>query len=240
MPLPMERRERKAKTGDPRKVVGYLRASTDKQELSPEAQRAALRAWCESRRCELVAVHEDPGVSGAAPLDKGPALLAALDSLKLHGAGVLLAARRDRIARDVVNAAVIERMAEKAGAKVMTADGAVEGDGPDGWLMKTIKDAFAQYELLIIRARTRAGLAVKKARNERTGGVPFGYRVAEDGKHLEPIEQEQAIIVEARTLREQGLTLLDVGRRLEETGRRPRNGGCWHATQIARLCARAA
>lgn len=49
--------------------------------LGPEAQRAALLRWAEVRGLQLVAVHEDRGVSGAAPLDRRPGLLAALDSL---------------------------------------------------------------------------------------------------------------------------------------------------------------
>ena len=36
--------------------------------LGPEAQRAALLRWAEVRGLQLVAVHEDRGVSGAAPL----------------------------------------------------------------------------------------------------------------------------------------------------------------------------
>ncbi len=47
--------------------------------LGPEAQRAALLRWAEVRGLQLVAVHEDRGMSGAAPLDRRPGLLAALD-----------------------------------------------------------------------------------------------------------------------------------------------------------------
>ena len=43
-------------------------------------------------------------------------------------------------------------------------------------------DAFAEYERAIIRARTRAALAVKRGRGERTGEVPYGFRLAEDAQ----------------------------------------------------------
>ena len=59
-------------------AVGYIRVSTEEQTLGPEAQRVALARWAEARKIQLVAVHEDRGVSGAAPLDRRPGLLAAL------------------------------------------------------------------------------------------------------------------------------------------------------------------
>lgn len=33
------------RTGDAKAAVGYLRVSTDEQNLGPEAQRAAILAW---------------------------------------------------------------------------------------------------------------------------------------------------------------------------------------------------
>ena len=44
--------------------------------------------------------------------------------------------------------------------------------------MRGIVDVFAAYEREVIRARTRAALGVKRARGERTGEIPYGYRVA--------------------------------------------------------------
>lgn len=54
------------------------------------------------------------GVSGAASVEERPGLVAALAALRVHGAGVLVAAKRDRIARDTVVAAMVERAASKA------------------------------------------------------------------------------------------------------------------------------
>ncbi len=59
---------------DPKKVVGYVRVSTDEQALGPEAQKTALEAWCKAQGARLVAVCEDIGVSGATSLEKRPGL----------------------------------------------------------------------------------------------------------------------------------------------------------------------
>lgn len=223
----------------PSLVVGYVRASTDRQDLSPDAQRAALARWCETNGASLVAVHEDAGVSGAAPLDKRPGLLAALDALKGHGAGVLLVAKRDRLARDVFVAAMVERLAERHGARVLSADGSANAEGPEGSLFRNILNAFAEYERALIRARTKAALAVKAARGERTGGVPYGFRLAADGVHVEADAEERAVVERVRALRAEGRTLRAIAADLDVRGRAPRGGGRWHPQTVANI-ARAA
>ena len=46
------------------KAVGYIRVSTERQEISPDAQRHMLEQWARMAKAELVAVHQDR-VSGA-------------------------------------------------------------------------------------------------------------------------------------------------------------------------------
>lgn len=95
-------------------------------------------------------------------------------------------------------------------------------------MMRGMVDVFAQYERALIRARTRAALAVKKSRGERIGGIPYGQKLAADGVHLESDAGELEKIRVARELRAEGLSLRAVGRRLAECGMLPRSGGRWH------------
>ena len=53
-------------------------------------------------------------------------------------------------------------------------------------MMRKIVDVFAEYELLVIRLRTRVGLAAKKRRGERTGNVPYGFDLVDDGRRSKP------------------------------------------------------
>lgn len=225
----------------PRNVaVGYIRVSTDDQALGPEAQRAALEAWAARNGADLVAVFEDLGVSGAAALDRRPGLLAAVDALADHGAGVLVVAKRDRLARDTMAAAMIERLADRAGARIVSADGVGDGDGPESLLMRRIVDAFAEYERALIRGRTCAALAAKKARGERAGEVPFGSRVAVDGRTLEADAGEGAVVDAVRELRAAGLSIRGIAAELDRRGFRSRSGKALAATQVARILERAA
>lgn len=230
---------RRTRSADPLVVVGYVRVSTDEQNLGPEAQRAALARWCEARGARLAAVCVDHGVSGAAALDRRPGLLAALDALAEHGAGTLLVAKRDRLARDVMTAAMVEAAAARVGGKVQSAAGEGEGDDPAALLMRRMVDAFAEYERALIRGRTKAALAVKRTRGERVGALPIGSGLADDG-HTLVVDAGEARAVELiRELRATGLSFVGIARELNERGIAAR-GGRWHPTTVDRVLRRVA
>ena len=221
----------------PVRVVGYVRVSTDEQHQGPRAQRDEIERWCAARGAELVAVHEDCGVSGAAALDARPGLLAAIDDLA--AGAVLLVAKRDRLARDVMAAAMIERLVARAGATVATCNGAGDGAGPEAQLMRRMIDAFAEYERELIRARTRAALAAKKARGEIVGEAPIGTARGADGRTLAADPGEARAVELIRELRAEGVSIRRIAAELNERGVEAR-GGRWHATTVARVLARVA
>jgi DNA invertase Pin-like site-specific DNA recombinase len=181
----------------------------------------------------------DRGVSGGAALDQRPGLLAALAAVTKLDAGVLLVAKRDRLARDTLVAAMVERLVERAGARVCTADGIAAGDAPEALLMRRIVDAFAEYERLTIQARTKAALAVKRSRRERISREPpYGWRFSSDGNHIEPEPREQATIALAQELRRSGMSLRRIGQRLAKRGHMPRTAKCWHPQTITSITKR--
>ncbi len=201
--------------------------------LGPEAQRAALLRWAEVRGLQLVAVHEDRGLSGAAPLDRRPGLLAALDSLEQHGAAYLVAAKRDRFARDVILAAQLERLVERQHGRLVSADGAGEGDSPEAELMRRILDAFGAFEREIIRGRTRAALATKRAKGLKFGSTaPYGWRL--NGERLEPDPEEQRMLVRLHELAANGRSLRQLAAALTTEGFTPR-GRRWHPNSVRRI-----
>ena len=230
-----------AKTS-PTRAVGYIRVSKSKQEISPEAQRAAIDNWCEANGCVLVAVHSDIGVSGGTPLDKCPALLAALDSLRDEEASVLLLAKRDRLGRDVLKAALVERLTQRASAEVVSADGAGNGNSPEAQLMRTMIDAFAQYERALIRARTKAALAQKKSKGQRVGRIPYGWQLAIDGNQIEPNPEEQEVIAQIWGLRTTGASQQAIADELNNSGIVARGVGdqptSWKQATVSRLLRR--
>lgn len=231
---------KRTRKGDGRIAVGYLRVSTEDQRLGPEAQRAAIEAWAAREGVTIAAWCEDAGVSGGSDLADRPGLVAALGELRARRAGVLVVAKRDRLARDVYVAATIERAIGSTGARVACADGVANGDTPADAFLRTILDGAAEYERALIRARTRSALHAKRARGERAGAVPFGYRLAPDGSHLDADTAEQSIIARVRTLRAGGVSLRAIVADLAAAGCAGRTGRALALTQVARIVGTAA
>ena len=219
------RRRTRQVPADPARAVSYLRVSTDRQELGPAAQRAAIATWARSNGVEIMAEFVDRGVSGAADLDDRPGLLAAIAALTAHGAGVMIVAKRDRLARDVVLGGLIERLVQRAGARVRSADGVSDATGAEGQLLSGVVDLFAQFERALIRSRTTAALQAKKAKGERVGGVPWGKRLSRDGVRLLDHPAEMAVIAVARRLHQRGKSLREIAAVLDQRGVCARSGG---------------
>ena len=219
--------------------LAYLRVSTQDQVESGAglaAQLDACRRLTEGQADDLVAVFEDQGISGAKGLEARPGLLDAIATL---GRGdVLVVAKRDRLGRDPIKVAMIESAVARKGARIVSAAGeGTDGDDPASVLMRRMVDAFAEYERLLIGARTKAALGAKKARGERTGSVPYGYSLAADGVHLLSIPDEQEVIAEARRLHGAGQSLRAIARELERRGFVSRAGKVFLAEQVKRLLA---
>ncbi len=90
-------------------AIVYIRVSTEEQGQSGAglaAQHDSCQRWADKAGATFVGPYSDEGVSGAAGLDKRPQLLLAI--AMLAKGDVLLVAKRDRIARDPIVAAMIE------------------------------------------------------------------------------------------------------------------------------------
>lgn len=228
-------RARQAKPGNPTAAIAYLRCSTARQDLSPEAQRKAIEKWANTHGVNVLTYHFDRGVSGTADIEQREQLVAALANLKTSKAGVLVVARRDRLARDGLVAQLIERAASQVGAVVVSADGLGNGDDPADRLLRGILDHVAAYEAALIRSRIRGALAVKKARGERVGAVPYGWALHHDAIHLVPVRKEQVVIELASKLRLQGATYRAVAGELRRLGHVSRTGRVFDPQQVRRM-----
>jgi DNA invertase Pin-like site-specific DNA recombinase len=155
-------------------------------------------------------------------VDNRPGFLALLD--ELAKGDVVLVAKRDRLARgDDFLTAWIDKEIQVRRASVWSAAGEGNGDDPASILMRRMVDAFAEYEVKMIAARTRAALAAKRKRGERVSRfAPYGFRHEAD--RLVPDEHEQAGAKLASELRARGATLREVSARMAEKGFTARSG----------------
>lgn len=234
------------------KAVAYLRVSTDEQAESRaglEAQLHAITQHCHRQGIELVATFTDEGISGAAQLDKRPGLLDAVNAITKGM--VVIVAKRDRLARDVVACALVERMVAKRGGRVLSVAGeGTDNDDATSILMRRIVDAFAEHERLVIAARTRAALQAKRRRGERAGRVPYGYELADadtatsrsrSGRpvQLVPVHEQLSVVERIRREHAAGLSMRTIAQRLTDDGIPTANGAArWCHSSVQRVVAR--
>lgn len=215
-------------------VVGYVRVSTEEQELSPVAQRAAIEGYAKAHGWTLAAVYEDIGVSGGAPADRRPGFMALLNGIVEHDARVVVVSKLDRLSRDIVFTAIAERLFLDTGTllRSVASEGTEDPNDPGQWLQRTLLTAFAQYERMQIRMRTKTALAVRKGRGQRVGSVPFGYEPADKGVAMPPASTERTGCVLAMRLASQGWSMRRIAATLTEIGVPPRSA---HAQTISRM-----
>jgi DNA invertase Pin-like site-specific DNA recombinase len=206
--------------------------STAKQDLSTDAQKMVISGWAAQAGVEIVGWFEDPARSGSTPPKRRPGLVAALDALETLRAGVLVVAADDRLSRNADHAGWVATEVKENGAIV------VDASNPEAeWIAKMFGRMQAQAYLESLRKNTIRALAVKKARNERVGSIPFGYQLMSDGVHLEPHPGEHPTLLRILELRLQGLGGRRIAATLTAEGHQPR-GSVWNPGNIQVLADR--
>jgi len=216
------------------KFKAYLRVSTDQQAefgFGLDAQKIACENYARKFNRVVDQFYVDDGYSAALPIDKRPALLQAMISIEKDD--VILVAKRDRLGRDVVLVALIENEIKRKGGKVISLAGeGTDNDDPSSLLMRRIVDSFGEYERNIIKARTKAAMAVKKGRNERVGYIPYGKKLSDDGTHLEANDEEQSVIQVIKDLRSEGMAFRKIASHLNQNRIFNRSGRSWNHVSV--------
>jgi DNA invertase Pin-like site-specific DNA recombinase len=229
------------------RAIGLIRVSTDKQAesgLGLEAQQASITACAARLHLPLATVYLEgsrtTGTSGSLAIASRPVLLEAIAALKRGD--VLLVAKRDRIGRDVIAVAMIERLVTKRGARIISAAGeGSDADGPSDVLMRRLIDSFAEYERLIIGARTKHALAAKRRRGERTSRfAPYGYTINANGRTLDSSAGEQRTLAIMRARRGEGCSLQGIADYLNGLGMPTRGGSPWRFQYVRSILQRSA
>lgn len=207
------------------RVLAYIRCSTIEQAESAagmEAQRAAILAECERRNWPDPEFFEDAGESGAS-LDR-PGLQAALVEIAGGGVDVLVTAKLDRLSRSVQNfAALMAWLTDELDTRLVVLDVDVDTASPAGALVAHVISATAEWERRVISARTRDGLRAIRAR----GGQISRPAVAD----------HPDLAARIRHLRDEGLTLEAICKKLDAEGVPPvRGGACWRPSAVAQTC----
>jgi len=215
------------------KVIGYVRVSTTKQEisgLSVEAQSLKIRQYCELYDLDLVDLIID---SGSAKTLERQGMKSALQALKSGEAEGLVVAKLDRLTRSIKDLNVlIEEVFTKA-ALISVAD-QVDTTTPSGRLILNILMSVSQWEREEIGARTKVAMQTKKAKGEYTGGkAPLGWKVDAQGNEV-PDEDEQDLISTVRAYRALRLSYSAIAQKLTEADFTSRTGSAKFSKSMAK------
>ena len=156
-------------------------------------------------------------------------MLAAVNALR--AGDQLVIAKRDRIARDVLLSAVIEKMVSDRRASLVSADGSGNGSDPSSVLMRNILSAIAMYEKSLASIRTKAAMRSMKERRLVYGKVPFGFR--RTGKSFTEDEREQDILNIVSQMRAGKAKWREIAAYLNDSGRLNRSGRVWSVQNLS-------
>jgi DNA invertase Pin-like site-specific DNA recombinase len=189
------------------KTIGSVSVSTEKQAdfgVSLEAQTGKVRAMAVVQGAELVEVIIDAGES-AKSLNR-PGMARLLSLVDAGAVNIVIIAKLDRLTRSVKDLAeLLERFNRRGVSLVSVAESPDTGTAA-GRVVLNIVTAVSQWEREAIGEGTQDAMHHKRANRERVGTVPFGYRTAADGLHLEGDSAEQDILSRIRELNAAGRT----------------------------------
>ena len=205
------------------------------------AQRERLRAYAVALELELVAVHEDAGVS-AGTLNR-PGLQAALALLDSGRASGLVVVKLDRLTRSVTDLGTLLREHFQKRHDLLSVSDSIDTRSATGRLMLNLLTSVTAWEREQGGERTRAALMELKAQRRCYGEIPVELRdsgkLDADGRRiLVNSAAGAATLARARALRAAGESLRDVAATLASEGRRTAKGGRWAAETVRLLLAR--
>ena len=216
------------------KAIGYVRVSTEKQAdfgVSLDAQTAKIRAMAVVQGAELLDVLVDAGESAKSLQRPGMArLLALVDAGALD---TVIIAKLDRLTRSVADLAELLKRFERRGVSLVSVADSLDTRSAAGRLVLNIMVSVSQWEREAIGERTRDAMRHKRAKGERVGTVPYGWRVGADGVQLEPDDVEHGILARIAALRADGVTLRSIADALNADGCRTRRGTAWRFQYVA-------
>lgn len=218
------------------RAIGYIRVSTENQAefgVSLKAQETKIRAMAEVQGAELAEIISDGGESAKNLARPGMArILAMVDAGKVDA---VIIAKLDRLTRSVKDLAeLLERFERKSVSLVSVAE-SLDTRTAAGRLVLNVMASVSQWERETIGERTKDALAHKKGKGERVGTVPFGFRLAADGVHLEANPQEQEILARVQELKAAGYTLREIAAELNLQGFTTRKGSAWRHVYVLNI-----
>jgi DNA invertase Pin-like site-specific DNA recombinase len=201
-------------TAKPR-IIGYVRVSTDKQDIGPEVQIDALHEEAERMAWELTIVRED--AVSAATVAKRPLMVQALADLKAGRYDGLAVSKLDRLSRNMEDGTRLLADSQRQGWRIVCLDLGVDTATIMGAGMFNMALNFAEIERRVIGKRTKDAMAKLK-----------------ETKHVgRPRALPADVVLRVRESRERGETMAAIAAQLNADGVATASGeGQWTTSKV--------
>jgi len=173
----------------------YIRVSTEEQtEYSPEAQKKALLDYAKKNKLftHKDYIFIDEGKSGKMA-EKRPDFMKmiGLAKSKEKPFGIILVHKFDRFARNREDSVVYKSMLRReCGVKVISITESLDGDDKMSVLIEAILEAMAEFYSINLAEEVKKGMTEKARQGGFQTSPPLGYRLNENSKTLEIVEEE--------------------------------------------------
>lgn len=227
-------------------AVGYCRVSTKKQDISLEAQEAQIRAMAVVKGWELVdMVIDRDEFSG--DLNR-PGMERVMEMVRKRQIGGVIFAKLDRLSRSTRDVILLIDLFNAKDVALVSVAESLDTKSAMGRFFVRMIASLAELERETIGDRTRTGMRHLKGLGMPVGTAPYGWRSQRSNRMVPlgeklPLVQdmgEQGLMTQARTLREQGLSLREIADQFNAEGHKTRRGTEWRFQYVARILAAAA
>jgi DNA invertase Pin-like site-specific DNA recombinase len=227
------------------RVMGYIRVSTEGQAddgISLAAQRAKLEAYALAMDLDLVAVHQDAGLS-AKTVSGRPGMLQALADLNEGRADGILVVKLDRLTRSVRDLGDLVEQYFMTRFSLMSVSDGIDTRTAAGRLVLNVRMSVAQWEREATAERTRDAMAYLRSTGVAIGGVALGHRRTDDvddkGRRVVVEDDEELETVRRiHELRREGASFREIAGKLAAEGRPSKRGGKWAPATVRKVLIR--
>ena len=227
-------------------AIGYARCSTQEQAdsgLGIAGQINCIKAYCLLKGLELIETIVDEGISGGKTLSSREGGQRLLRVVRERKAEAVIMLKLDRMFRNASDCLSTIEAWDKSNISLHVIDlggNAIDTTSAAGRFMLVVLAGAAEMERNLIRERTKSALAVKRSNGQRISGhIPYGFDLGADDTTLLANEQEQAVIREIHTMRDEGMSFPKIAQCLSDKGIPTKNGnGSWNQSTIRAILKR--
>jgi len=236
----MARRKKTNKKDDKKKVVIYCRASTGKQEISPEAQEQRLRQQAEFKGFEVIDVLVDKGISGGKGQDDRPGLKKALSMLEEDKANTLMVTKLDRLSRSVSDGSKMIERYFRGRYDLVVLEPEIDTTSDFGEFTANLMLNIGQLERRLISTRTAEALAYLSSKGVVLGGRMFGWKHTDKRDESKrrirkEIPEEQEAIKTMIDMRAKGATFDKIAMRMNMEAIPTVMSGKWYQSDVRNI-----